>query len=148
MATALQPQIQTRDPRSFVDPSVWDRQITLLVRDHPFDRVMAERLFGQAVAYLITAMETWGQGLEIGCGALVDTAVHGFILDTVNYREFCARHFRGQFLEHVPEIDRKADGTVMRTAQILADNGFAVDLPLWEKDAAKCSPCTPGSNCH
>jgi hypothetical protein len=44
MTTAL--QTQTRDPRSFVDPSVWDRQITLLVRDHPFDRVMAERLFG------------------------------------------------------------------------------------------------------
>ncbi|WP_369228928.1 hypothetical protein AB5J56_00630 [Streptomyces sp. R21] len=68
------PQTQTRDPRSFVDPSVWDRQITLLVRDHPFDRLMAERLFGQAVAYLITAMETWGQGLEIGCGALAANA--------------------------------------------------------------------------
>ncbi|WP_369228956.1 hypothetical protein AB5J56_00705 [Streptomyces sp. R21] len=47
-----------------------------------------------------------------------------------------------------PEVDRKADGIVMRAAQILADNGFGVDLPLGEKDAAKCLPCTPGSNCH
>ncbi|MGQ4390635.1 hypothetical protein [Streptomyces sp. SAS_270] len=144
MATA----VQIRDPKTFVDPAVWDREIALLVRDNPFDVVMAERLFGQAIAYLITAMEKWGQGLEIGCGALVDTDVHAFILDTINYRAFCARHFNGGFLEHVPEIDRKADGTVMRTAQIIAGNGFAIDLPLWEADAAKCSPCTPGSNCH
>ncbi|MGR6919680.1 hypothetical protein ACU635_36075 [[Actinomadura] parvosata] len=49
-----------RDPRSFVDPDVWDRQIKLLVRDHPWDTVMAERCFGQAIAYLITAMEKHG----------------------------------------------------------------------------------------
>ncbi|MFC5185512.1 hypothetical protein [Actinomadura harenae] len=49
----------TRDPRTFVDPDVWDREIALLVRDNPFDRVMAERIFGQGIAYLITAMEKW-----------------------------------------------------------------------------------------
>lgn len=136
-----------RDPRSFVTPEVWDRQIKLLVRDYPFDSVMAERLFGQAIAYLITAMEKYGQGLEIGCGQLVDTAVHAFILDTVNYREFCQRYF-GRFLEHVPEIERKSDGTVVRTAEVIAANGFQVDLPLWEADFAKCSPCRPGDDCH
>jgi len=52
-----------RDPRAFVDPQVWDREIKLLVRDNPFDTVMAERLFGQAIAYLITAMEKHGQQL-------------------------------------------------------------------------------------
>lgn len=145
MATAT--EVQVRDPREFVSPQVWDREIALLVRDNPFDRVMAERVFGQGIAYLITAMEMWGRGLEIGCGELVDTGVHAFILDTANYRAFCERYF-GRFLDHVPEIDRKADGTVMRTAAVIADNGFAVDWPLWEKDSAKCSPCHPGSNCH
>jgi hypothetical protein len=137
----------TRDPRSFVTPEVWDRQIALLTRDNPFDVVMAERLFGQAIAYLITAIEKWGQGLEIGCGQLVDTAVHAFILDTRNYADFCQR-YHGQFLHHVPEIDRKADGTVARTAQIIEANGFPVDWPLWQHDFSKCSPCYPGSNCH
>lgn len=136
-----------RDPKSFIDPQIWERQIALLVRDHPFDTVMAERLFGQAVAYLITAMEKWGENLEIGCGPLVDIAVHGFILDTRNYREFCDRHF-GRFLEHIPAIEFKHDGSVERTAHIIEANGFAIDWPLWEADFAKCTPCYPGSNCH
>jgi hypothetical protein len=98
-----------RDPKAFVAPDVWDREIKLLVRDHPFDTVMAERLFGQAIAYLITAMEKHGQQLELGCGELIDAAVHAFILDTRNYREFCHQHFNGRFLEHIPEIERKHD---------------------------------------
>lgn len=143
MATA----VQVRDPRQFLDPQVWDRQIALLTRDNPFDIVMAERLFGQAVAYLITAIEKHGQNLGLGCGELVDTAVHTFILDTGNYAAFCDR-YHGRFLHHIPEIDRKADGTVLRTAGIIEGNGFAVDWPLWEHDYSKCSPCRPGENCH
>lgn len=137
----------TRDPRDYVSPEVWARQIALLVRDWPFDEVMAERLFGQAIAYLITAMEKHGQQLEIGCGYLVDIAVHAFILDTANYAAFCDKYF-GRFLHHIPEIDRKADGSVERTAKIIAANGFAVDWSLWKADYAKCTPCHPGSNCH
>lgn len=136
-----------RDPRDFVAPEVWDRQIALLIRDHPFDTVMAERLFGQAIAYLVTAMEKHGQHLGIGCGELIDTAVHAFILDTRNYRAFCHRHF-GRFLEHVPEIERKYDGSVERTAHVIAENGFQVDWSLWQADFAKCTPCYPGSDCH
>lgn len=145
--TGLAPAV-TRDPRALVPTDVWDREVALLTRDHPWDTVMAERCFGQAIAYLITAMEKHGQGLEIGCGPLVDIAVHGFILDTVNYREFCTTHFNGNFLEHVPEVEFKYDGSVMRTAQIIESNGFAVDWPLWERDGAKCTPCHPGSDCH
>jgi len=83
----------------------------------------------------------------LGCGQLVDTAVHAFILDTGNYAAFCDR-YHGRFLHHIPEIDRKADGTVARTAQIILGNGFTIDWPLWEHDYTKCSPCRPGENCH
>ncbi|GAA1908381.1 hypothetical protein GCM10009716_17900 [Streptomyces sodiiphilus] len=148
MATATPSRLQTRDPKSFLSTDLWDREIELLTRDHPFDRVMAERIFGQAIAYLITAMEKWGESLEIGCGQLVDMGVHAFILDTQHYENFCRRHFSGRFLHHVPEIVRKADGTVMRTARIIEENGFKIDWPLWEKDAMACSSCAPGSNCH
>ena len=118
------------------------------MRDYPFDEVMATRLFHAAVSYLITAMEKWGQGLEMCCGRIVDIAVHVFILDTVNYREFSAEHFDGRFLEHIPEIAFKYDGSVERTVQIIADNGFEVDWKLWEADYAKCGPCSPGADCH
>ncbi|MER5450598.1 hypothetical protein ABT052_39565 [Streptomyces sp. NPDC002766] len=138
----------TRNPKDYVDPEVWEREVTLLMRDYPFDRVMAERLFSAAVSYLITAMEKWGQQLEMCCGRIVDIAVHVFILDTRNYRQFCARWFDGRFLEHIPEIAFKYDGSVERTAHIIADNGFPVDWPLWEADFSKCGPCSPGSNCH
>ncbi|MDT0302796.1 glycine-rich domain-containing protein [Streptomonospora wellingtoniae] len=147
MTATVETPTTTRDPRAFVTPQVWDRQIQLLTRDHPWDTVMAGRCFGQAVAYLITAMEKHGQHLGLGCGPLIDIAVHGFILDTVNYREFCQLHFGG-FLEHVPEIDFKYDGSVMKTAQIIEGNGFQVDWPLWERDGAKCTPCYHGSDCH
>jgi hypothetical protein len=141
-STDRQLQATTRDPRSFISSEVWERQIALLVRDHPFDRGMAERLFDQAIAYLITAMEKWGQRLEIGCGELVGVAVHAFILDTRNYAAFCANH-HGEFLHHVLEIDRKYDGSVERTAKVIAENGFRVDWSLWEADLARCSGVVP-----
>lgn len=46
----------TRSPQDYVSPEVWDREVRLLMRDYPFDRVTAERMFGQAVSYLITSM--------------------------------------------------------------------------------------------
>jgi len=137
-----------RDPHSFVSPEVWEREIALLMRDYPFDEVMANRLFRAAISYLITAMETWEQHLKLCCGRIVDIAVHVFILDTRNYREFCAQHFDGRFLEHIPAIEFKYDGSVERTAQVIADHGFEVDWKLWEADYTKCGPCHPGANCH
>lgn len=136
----------TRDPRAYVTPEVWDREIQLLVRDNPFDVVMAERIFGQAIAYLITAMAH--RGKPLGVGQLVDYGVHALILDTKVYREFCAAHYGGNFLDHIPEIERKCDGTVERTARVIEAEGFVVDWPLWQHDFAKCSPCAPGSNPH
>ncbi|MFE6850007.1 hypothetical protein ACFVDH_04335 [Streptomyces sp. NPDC057674] len=78
------PATEYRDPRAYVKPEVWDREIALLMRDYPFDEVMATRLLHAAVSYLITAMEKWGQGLEMCCGRIVDIAVHVLILDTRN----------------------------------------------------------------
>ncbi|WP_328439466.1 MULTISPECIES: hypothetical protein [unclassified Streptomyces] len=142
LAYAAHPRV--RDPRGYVTHDVWDGEIQLLMRDHPVDEVLANRLFGAANSYLITAMEKWGQGLEMCCGRLVELAVHAFILDTKNYRESCAAHFGGRFLEHIRENEFKYDGSVERTAQITADAGFHVDWKLLERDYGKCGPCSPG----
>lgn len=135
-----------RDPHDYLTDEVWAKEIGLLMRDHPFDKVMAERVLGQAVAYLITSMELRGQHLELGPGELVDHGVHTLILDTRIYHDFCRRYNGGEYLHHVPEVDRKGDGTVARTAKVIAENGFPVDWALWEADFAKCSPCHPGSD--
>ena len=62
-------------------------------------------------------------------GELADVAVvgvalrlglqRGELLATRNYREFCHRYFDGRFLEHIPEIERKYDGSVRRTAEVI-----------------------------
>jgi hypothetical protein len=140
--------VAPRDPRDYLTPEVWAKEIGLLMRDHPFDTIMADRVLGQAVAYLITAMEMRGQHRELGPGELVDHGVHTLILDTRIYRSFCQRYNGGEYLHHVPEIDRKGDGTVQRTAMVIAENGFPVDWPLWAADFAKCSPCHEGSGSH
>jgi hypothetical protein len=137
-----------RDPRAFVFDTQWDKLVGLLMRDHPFDQVMAERVLGQAIAYLITAMERRGMGLGLGPGHIVDIGVHTMILDTVGYADFCNRHNGVAFLHHVPEVAMKQDGSVTRTADEISRHGFSVDRPLWEADSAKCTPCRPGEDGH
>ncbi|AXK34385.1 hypothetical protein DVA86_18775 [Streptomyces armeniacus] len=129
----------TRDPRSFVSPEVWNREIILLMRDNVMVRDMAERIFGQAIAYLITAMEN--PNTDMGVGQTVDIGVHTLILDTKVYFEFCDKYNGGNYKHHEPNLVRRRDGTVFRTADILRNNGFEVDEELWSMDSADCSPC-------
>lgn len=56
---------------------------------------------------------------------------------------FMSRHF----LHHVPEVEMKNDGSVMKTAHRVAADGWEVDWPLWA-DAAKCGPCHHGNDAH
>ncbi|MFJ5608471.1 glycine-rich domain-containing protein [Streptomyces sp. NPDC093221] len=147
-AAAAAPVAPARDPRQFVSPAQWDKLVGLLMRDNPYDQVMAERVLGQAIAYLVTAMECRGQDLGLGPGHIIDIGVHTMILDTMAYADFCDHHNGGAFLHHVPEISVKGDGSVARTARRVAAHGFDVDWPLWAADAAKCTPCRPGEDGH
>jgi hypothetical protein len=152
MSTAV--QTRTRDPRVLLnglahrvpqlvtenEPTLWDREIALLTRDNPImTKDTAERLLGQAIAYTLTAMER--PGIDMGVGYTVDLAVHALILDTPLYFALCDEYNGGQYKHHAPLIERRRDGTVTRTAELLRENGFAVDEELWAMDAADCSPC-------
>ncbi|MFI1825058.1 hypothetical protein ACH41E_01220 [Streptomyces sp. NPDC020412] len=152
MSTAV--QIRTREPQLILnaladrvpqlitenEPTLWEREVALLLRDNNvMTRDTAERLLGQAVAYVITAMER--KGSDMGVGYTVDVAVHALILDTPLYFALCDEYNSGQYKHHAPLILRRCDGTVARTAEILRDNGFVVDHELWAMDAAECSPC-------
>lgn len=136
-----------RSVRDAVPPTLWDKQVALLMRDYPYDSVMAARVLGQGYAYLLTAMKRRGEKLGLAPSSLVDIGVHTIILDTVAYAELCDTYNGGHFLHHIPLIDFKEDGSVMKTAHLIAADGWDVDLPLWV-DAAKCGPCHPGSDSH
>ncbi|MEV7088610.1 hypothetical protein AB0O07_22440 [Streptomyces sp. NPDC093085] len=134
--------VQERVPHLVPDVGVtdlWEREVALLLRDSVAVRSLAERILGQGIAYLITAMEN--PGVDMGVGYTVDIGVHQLILDTPVYFAFCAEYNGGLYKHHAPLIERRRDGTVTRTAALLRTNGFAVDAELWEVDASDCSPC-------
>ncbi|MGX1975825.1 hypothetical protein [Streptomyces kronopolitis] len=154
MATAVASTLAT-DPttgpvrlvREVVPADLWDKQVALLMRDYPYDSIMAARVLGQGYAYLLTAMEHRGESLGLAPSTLVDIGVHTIILDTVAYAELCDKYNSGHFLHHVPKVEFKNDGSVMKTAHRIAADGWEVDLSLWT-DAAECGPCHPGNDSH
>ncbi len=137
----------SRSVREVVSSDLWDKQVGLLQRDYPYDSIMATRVLGQGYAYLLTAMKHRGEALGLAPSRIVDIGVHTIILDTVAYAELCDRYNDGHFLHHVPKVEMKNDGSVLRTAHRVAADGWDVDLPLWT-DAAECGPCHPGNDAH
>ncbi|MFD8089006.1 hypothetical protein [Streptomyces malaysiensis] len=142
-----------RDPKAILDDigmanpqlipdlgiGLWEREVRLLQRDVVRVRSLAERIINQGVAYLITAMEKPGN--DMGPGFEVDQGVHQIILDTPTYWAICEKYNQGRYKHHAPLIERRRDGIVMRTAALIAKNGFAIDAELWEVDASDCGPC-------
>ncbi|MFE4667902.1 hypothetical protein ACFRI7_27690 [Streptomyces sp. NPDC056716] len=152
MSTAV--EMRTRDPRTILNaleervprlvadvgvPDLWEREVRLLLRDSVAVRSLAERILGQGIAYVITAMENPGR--DMGVGYTVDIGVHQLILDTPLYFALCDAHNGGRYKHHAPLIARRRDGVVARTAELIRASGFAVDDELWATDASDCSPC-------
>ncbi|WP_406343919.1 glycine-rich domain-containing protein [Streptomyces sp. NBC_00648] len=137
MATA----VHVREPRTCVTPEVWEREVRLVMRDHDMERELAERTFGQAVAYLATSAER--PDVDMGPARLVDFGVHTFVLDTINYTDFCLKH-AGQYIHHVPHLpeEKSSQPYVLKaTIQGIRDAGFVIDRELWNAKAADCHQC-------
>jgi hypothetical protein len=138
--------VTLRDPRTCVQPGVWDREVRLIMRDHAIDRDLAERTFGQTVAYLVTSAEN--PGILMGPTAAVDKGVHSFLLDTPRYFDFSFQH-AGRYLHHVPHLPEERDSqpqVLYDTIQAIRAAGFAVDDELWGALDGKCNQCHAG--CH
>ncbi|MGK5637409.1 glycine-rich domain-containing protein [Streptomyces sp. URMC 126] len=140
MATA----VQTRDPRSFVTPEVWEREVRLIMRDHSVERETAERTFDQTIAYLVTSAER--PGVHMGPAPRVDVGVHSFVLDSINYAAFC-NAVAGHYIHHVPHLSEQGGGeapSLRETVQAIKASGFAIDYELWNADESDCSQCHAG----
>ncbi|MFE6917678.1 glycine-rich domain-containing protein [Streptomyces rubiginosohelvolus] len=155
-----------RDPRTYVTPDVWEREVTLLLRNPENTRELAEAKFGQAIAYLVTCGEN--PDVPMGPSKQVDEAWHSFMLDSIPYHHFTERHF-GRYIHHVPELPGTAaedqcvsddeatrDGhgsdtgrplVLEQTITAIKAAGFDIDPGLWGMEsAANCNQCHAG--CH
>ncbi|MER7051778.1 MULTISPECIES: hypothetical protein [unclassified Streptomyces] len=155
-----------RDPKAYVTPDVWEREVALLLRNPESTRELAEAKFGQAIAYLVTCGEN--PDLLMGPSKQVDEAWHSFMLDSIPYHHFTSRHF-GRYIHHVPELpgmavgvlcvtddevtrdghDSKTGGPLVleQTIKAIKAAGFEIDPALWGmENAADCNQCHAG--CH
>ncbi|MFC9424510.1 glycine-rich domain-containing protein [Streptomyces sp. NPDC056987] len=155
-----------RDPKAYVTPDVWEREVTLLLRNPENTRELAEAKFGQAIAYLVTCGKN--PDLLMGPSKQVDEAWHSFMLDSIPYHHFTDRHF-GRYIHHVPELPGAAAGALSsaddevkkdgrdaetggplvleRTINAIRAAGFEIDPDLWGMEsAADCNQCHAG--CH
>lgn len=140
LLNAVQPHIRHLSINVFDGGmTLWDREVALLLRDEVMVRDLAERILGNAVMYVIAAMEH--PEVHLGVGKVVDIGVHQLILDTPVYFAFCDAYNGGAYKHHAPFIQRRGDGTVLRTADFLQSIGFEPDEELWGRDGADCSPC-------
>ncbi|GAB3902225.1 glycine-rich domain-containing protein [Kibdelosporangium lantanae] len=141
-------QVVLRDPRTCVSPEVWEREVRLIMRDHSMNRELAERTFGQTVAYLVTTAAN--PSLPMGPTPAVDKGVHSFLLDTPRYWDFCMHH-AGTYLHHVPHLpeERATQPKVLQqTIQAIRATGFVLDNELWgalDVDCHQCHACCADS---
>ncbi|CRK56145.1 hypothetical protein [Alloactinosynnema sp. L-07] len=143
MTATVEPAVPVivRDPRDYVTAEVWDREVRLIMRDHDFDRDLAERTFGQTIAYLVTTAEK--PRTPMGPTPQVDKGVHSFVLDTPRYVDFCMEH-AGRYLHHVPHLpeERGSQPKVLHhTIETIRAAGFPLDTELWNAQDVDCHQC-------
>ena len=133
--------VTLRDPRTCVSAQVWDREVRLIMRDYGMDVDLAERTFGQTVAYLVTSAEN--PGIPMGPAPAVDKGVHSFVLDTPRYWDFCME-YAGMYMHHIPHLpeERAEQPKVLHpTIQAIRAAGFPLDAELWGAQDVDCHQC-------
>jgi hypothetical protein len=142
--------------RSLISSYLYERLVNRIIKDEGYDAELAERIMDQALAFLAACAKNHGDPLEPS--GLVDVGWHTFILYTKDYAEFC-NLVAGRFLHHVPndetrgyeekvaeqspavahEVEHDNVRKILaRTADAIAEQGFAVDFELWMAEFANC----------
>lgn len=112
----------------------------------------AVRTVDQAVAFLKTCADNPGKHFRPS--RAVDHGWHQFILNTIDYADFCER-VAGHFIHHVPDETTSPSNSrsamtaaLAPTLEAIEASGFEVDAELWETSAGKCTQCHDGcTNC-
>ncbi|MEU7527715.1 hypothetical protein AB0A74_18430 [Saccharothrix sp. NPDC042600] len=136
-----------------ISPELHNRLVRQLISEHAgMTGDEAVRIVNATVAFLKVCADS-PEG-HYRPSRRVDLGWHQFILNTVDYAEFCER-VAGRFLHHVPEAFAPPRATPADTAKTLAPTveamraaGFEVDPALWATGSGKCTQCHAGcTNC-
>lgn len=130
--------------RSLIQPELFDRLVTRIVKDEHIEPHYAERIMDQALAFLKACADN--PGLPLRPSKAVDIGWHTFILHTHDYAAFCDA-VAGRFLHHVPEeFEPPASprDTLAPTVNTLRLAKLAVDDDLWAHGTGDCSQCHSG----
>ncbi|MFE5945288.1 glycine-rich domain-containing protein [Streptomyces sp. NPDC056480] len=146
MTTSLEhPRIHLAEPRTFLTREVWRALTSDVIKAHPeTSRVLAERIVGQTIAFLIAGTTT---DEPLSPSEPVDWGWHAFLLRTQAYQRFCEQH-AGRFVHHHPGVADTAEhgGSERarnRTLAAIRAAGFEVDEELWP-EPADCTQCHSG----
>lgn len=130
--------------RSLVSDDLFERLVRQVVQNGHVDREQAVRIMDQALVFLKASADNTTAVLRPS--KEVDLGWHTFILNTVEYADFCQR-VAGRFLHHVPDEFEPPSGhprqVLAPTVNLLRLTGFAVDDELWAQNA-ECSQCHGG----
>jgi hypothetical protein len=132
--------------KSSIDEQLKERLVGRIVKDESIERLLAERIVDQALAFLqLCALEPKG---SYSPSPLVDIGWHTFILYTREYAAFCKK--LGGFIHHNPSdvlgVEYGTDN-IARTVAALKRHGFIVDEPLWANTGHDCSSYCSGDSC-
>lgn len=133
------------DARTLLPADQYARLTARLVADHGLEAGYADRVMGQALAFL-AACAANTTGAPLAPSAAVDLGWHVFILHTRDYARFCER-LAGRFIHHEPTDPADADGggleAVHATVDAIRAAGYTVDAELWPS-RGDCSQCHAG----
>ena len=130
-------------PRELIPPGLFDKLTRRVMADEGHDEATAERIVGQALAFLAACARYPERRLTPS--QAVDAGWHAFILHTADYADFCHR-IAGRFIHHRPTEPGEAPGEQQAIGAAIAairSAGMPVDTGLWVPRAS-CSQCYQG----
>ncbi|HEX7308549.1 hypothetical protein [Lentzea sp.] len=123
-----------------------------LMREHGLELMEADAIISDTLSFLTVGIVN--QGTAFRPSQKVDIGWHQFILNTVEYAEFCERE-AGYFIHHIPDeftAPRRAEADVHEvlapTVEAITNAGLPLHPELWLSGSGNCSQCHSGcTNC-
>ncbi len=154
--TTAKPVLTGKDPKSLVEPEVFDKLARHFAAVQEVTQTYAERAIGQMLLMLRAHADSQhdpdfgrllpdGRSYRVVPTKPVDVAWHVSLQHTEPYLAACEQ-IAGGFVHHVPILtEGMADGTSIEyTREALQATGYYVDPEFWAGAAESCCPPNPG----
>ena len=150
------PVVTGKDPRTLVEPEVFDKLARFFAAEQEVTLPYAERALGQFLIFLKAHAD--GKHLDPEFGLLlptgesyrvvptttVDAVWHAALQSSEPYLAACEA-IAGEYVHHRPVLtEAMRNGTAKEyTMKALAATGYAIDMEFWDGAAESCCPPNP-----